>query len=212
METKNELWHQLSNESDRAHRAFQTFLRLPSNDRTVIRAYRSHVGNAEAAKPSDTWARWSRDFAWAERASAYDAYLESLRREAHEQVIKEEAERQAREVEKTRGRFNELMAVAYMQAMEALEDEDWVRGNLRASDVIRIIGVHMDYLKTFDTEPESKGEDDWSEEDLAAGEQIIREIEARHYLEHPDLGLEDWEGSEEGSGEDCSEESEGEEP
>jgi hypothetical protein len=32
---------------------------------------------------------------------------------------------------------------------------------------------------------------------LAAGEQIIKEIEARRYLEHPDLGLEDWEDSEE---------------
>jgi hypothetical protein len=209
---KRELWDQLSNESERAHRAFQTFLSLPSNERTVIGAYRSHVGNAEAAKPSDTWARWSRDFAWAERASAYDAYLESLRREAYERVIEEEAERQAREVEKVRGRMNELLTVAYHRAMECLEDEDWVRDNLRSSDVMRIIGLHMDYVKTFEVDRESTDEDDWSEEDLAAGEQIIKEIEARRYPEHPDLGLEDWEGSEEGSGEDRSEEREGEEP
>src|SRR5215212_2175875 len=81
---KRELWHQLTNESERAHRAFQTFLNLPSNDRTVVEAYRSHVGNPEATKPSDTWAKWSRDFAWAERANAYDDHLTSLRREAYE--------------------------------------------------------------------------------------------------------------------------------
>ena len=212
METKNELWHQLSNESERAHRAFQTFLRLPSNDRTVIGAYRRHVDNPQATRVSDTWAAWSRDFAWAERASAYDAYLESLRREAYERTIQHEAVQQAREVEKTRGRMNELMTVAYHRAMECLEDPDWVRDNLRSSDVIQVMKLYVDYLKAFGEDREPMGEDDWTEEDEAAGEQIIKEIEARRYLEHPDLGLEDWEGSEEGPGEDRFEESEGEEP
>jgi hypothetical protein len=209
---KRELWDQLSNESERAHRAFQTFLSLPSNDRTVTGAYRSHVGNPTASKVSDTWARWSRDFAWAERASAYDAYLESLRREAYERAIQEEAAQQAREVEKIRGRMNELLAVAYHRAMECLEDDFWVRDNLRASDVLKIIGLHMDYVKAFEVDRESTHEDDWTEEDDAAGEQIVKEVDALPYLEPPDSGEEDWEGSEEGSGEEHSEESEGEEP
>jgi hypothetical protein len=208
---KRELWDRLENESERAYRAFEVFLRLPSSERTLTAAYQHHVSNPDA-RPSDTWSRWSNEFAWRERAAAYDDHLESLRREAHEQVIKEEAARQAREVEKVRGRFNELMTVAYMQAMECLEDEDWLRDNLRSSDVMRIIGLHMDAVKAFEVDRESKDEADWNEEDLAAGEQIIREIEARRNLEHPDLGLEDKEGSEEGSGEDCSEDSEGEEP
>ena len=184
---KRELWDQLSNESERAHRAFQTFLSLPSNDRTVIGAYRSHVGNEKATKVSDTWAKWSREFAWAERASAYDAYLEGLRREAYERAIQEQAERQAREVEKTIGRMNELMTVAYDRAMECLEDEDWLRDNLRSSDVLKIIGLHLDAVKAFEADRESKDEGDWSEEDLAAGEQIIKEIEEREYPEEEDL-------------------------
>ena len=208
---KRELWDRLENESERAYRAFEVFLRLPSSERTLTAAYQHHVSNPDA-RPSDTWSRWSSEFAWRERAAAYDDHLESLRREAQEEVIKEEAERQAREVEKIRGRFNELMTVAYMQAMEALEDEDWRRDNLRASDAIRIIGLHMDAVKAFEADREPKVEDDWSEEDLDAGEQIIKEIEARRHLEHPDLGEVDWEGSEEDSGEDYSEDSEGEEP
>jgi hypothetical protein len=207
-----EVWDRLENEPERAYRAFECFLSLPSGERTLLAAYRQHVGNPDAVKPSDTWSRWSSQFAWRERAAAYDDHLASLRREAHERVIEEEAERQAREVEKIRGRFNELMTVAYMQAMEALEDEDWRRDNLRASDAIRIIGLHMDAVKAFEADREPKVEDDWNEEDLAAGEQIIRDIEARRYLEHPDGEEEDGEDSEEGSGEDRSEESEGEQP
>src|SRR5688500_11114862 len=155
---KRELWDRLENEPERAYRAFESFLALPGGMRTLIEAYRQHVGNPNAAKPSDTWSGWSNTFAWRERAAAYDDHLASLRREAHEQVIKEQAERQAREVEKTRGRFNELMTLGYMLTMEALEDEDWVRDNLRASDVIKIIGLHMDAVKAFEVDRESKDE------------------------------------------------------
>ena len=62
-ETKpNELWERLANERERAYRAFQSFLYLPG-ERTLLDAYRSHVGNPTAAKPSDTWSGWAKDFA-----------------------------------------------------------------------------------------------------------------------------------------------------
>jgi hypothetical protein len=205
---KTELWERLQNEPERAYRAFECFLNLPSGERTLLAAYRQHVGNPDAVKPSDTWSRWSSQFAWRERAAAYDDHLASLRREAHERVIEEEAVQQAREVEKIRGRMNELLTVAYMQAMECFEDDDWVSSNLRTSDVLNITRLYMDAVKAFEVVREPTGEADWSEEDLAAGEQIIKDIEARRYLEHPDSGEEDWEGSEEGAGEDRSEESE----
>ena len=51
---KRELWDRLENEPERAYRAFESFLTLPSGERTILRAYRAHVGNPEAAKPSDT--------------------------------------------------------------------------------------------------------------------------------------------------------------
>src|SRR5215211_4706562 len=112
---KKELWERLENEPERAYRAFECFLSLPSGERTLLRAYRQHVGNPDAVKPSDTWSGWSSRFAWRERAAAYDDHIASVRREAHEQVIKEEAAQQAREVERTRYRYNELMTVGYMQ-------------------------------------------------------------------------------------------------
>ncbi len=51
---KRELWDRLENEPERAYRAFECFLSLPSDHRTVVEAYRGHVGNPEAVKPSDT--------------------------------------------------------------------------------------------------------------------------------------------------------------
>jgi hypothetical protein len=82
---KRELWDRLENEPERAYRAFECFLSLPSNERTLLAAYRQHVGNPEAVKPSDTWSKWASQFAWRERAAAYDDHLASLRREAYEQ-------------------------------------------------------------------------------------------------------------------------------
>jgi hypothetical protein len=194
MEIQNrELWDRLENEPERAYRAFESFLSLPSGERTLLEAYRQHVGNPGAVKPSDTWSGWCSDFAWRERAAAYDDHLASLRREAHEQVIKEEAAQQAREIEKTRGRFNELMTVAYMQAMEALEDEDWVRDNLRASDVLNITRLHLDALKALEVDRDPRDIDDWDE---AALEEIVKEVDDQTDLESSDDEEEDGEASE----------------
>jgi hypothetical protein len=182
---KRELWDQLSNESERAHRAFQTFLRLPSNNRTVIGAYRNHVNNPTAHKASDTWAKWSRDFAWAERASAYDAYLESLRREAYERVIEEEAEFQARQVEQMRNRMLELMTVGYNAVMEWFEDSEWAKSQLRSSDVVRIMALHIEATDKFAPPiAHSEAEGDWDEsqieedEDDGWGSDIVAKIDA----------------------------------
>ena len=197
----------MENEPERAYGAFECFLSLPSGKRTLLEAYRRQVGNPDAAKPSDTWSGWSNTFAWRERAAAYDDHLASLRRDAYERAVEEEVAQQAREIEKTRYRYNELMTMAYVQAAEWLENAQ--PSDLRAQDVMRIIGLHLDYVKAFHVDRESTGEDDWTEEDEAAAEQIVKEVDALPYLEHPDLGEEDWEGSEEGSGEDHAEEGEG---
>src|SRR3712207_5784511 len=104
-EKKKELWDRLENESERAYRAFESYLNLPSRQRTLLQAYRNHVGNPAAIKPSDTCGGWSRRFAWRERAAACGGRMEKVRRGAYERVIEEEAERQAREAERMRGRF-----------------------------------------------------------------------------------------------------------
>src|SRR5215217_7612983 len=148
---KKELWDRLENEPERAYRAFECFLSLPSGERTLLEAYRQQVGNPDAVKPSDTWSGWCRDFAWRERAAAYDDHLATLRREAYERAVEEEATRQAREVEKARGRSNELLTLGYVRAMEWLENAQ--PSDLRFQDVVSIIRLHMDYLKAFPVQP-----------------------------------------------------------
>ena len=174
---KRELWDRLENESERAYRAFECFLSLPSGERTLLAAYRQHVGNPEAAKPSDTWSGWSNTFAWRERAAAYDDHLASLRRGAYERVIEEEAARQAREVEKVRGRMNELLMLGHMRAMEFLEQMDV--SEMRMSDAIQFVRLQMDFAKTFAVEPEPSHHDEWTEEDDAEAERFAKKIRAR---------------------------------
>src|SRR5215208_6006365 len=137
METKKELWDRLENEPERAYRAFESFLSLPSGERTLLGAYRQHVSNADAVKPSDTWSGWSSSFAWRERAAAYDDHLAGVRREAHERVVGEEAARQASEAEKVRGNLNELLMIAHVKTMDWLEELDV--SQIRMSDVIQVV-------------------------------------------------------------------------
>src|SRR5919112_4471265 len=171
---KTELWDRLENEPDRAYRAFECFLNLPSGERTLLGAYRRHVGNPDAPKPSDTWSGWSSAFAWRERAMAYDDHLASLRRDAYERALEEEAAWQAREVEKARGRSNELLTLGYERAMGCLEEMD--ASQMRMTDVIQVARLHMDFLKAFPVQPELSHEGDWTEEDDAEIERIVREI------------------------------------
>jgi hypothetical protein len=190
---KRELWDRLENEPERAYRAFECFLSLPSGERTLLEAYRRHVGNPDAAKPSDTWSGWSNTFAWRERAAAYDDHLASVRREAYERAVEEEAARQALDVEKARGRYNELMTLGYERAVEWLENAQ--PSELRAQDVIQIIRLYMDAEKFFGVQ-ESSAEPEWTEEDERDVADIVKEVDALADQEY----LED-ENSEEDSGE-----------
>jgi hypothetical protein len=174
---ERELWDRLENESERGFRAFESFLALPSGERTLLEAYRRHVDNSQATKPSDTWSRWSSEFAWRERAAAYDDHLASLRRDAYERAVEEEAERQAREVEKARGRANELLTLSYERAMEFLENAQ--PSDLRFQDVLNIIRLHMDFVKSFSVELQPRHDDDWTEEDDADLVEIWKKIQAR---------------------------------
>ena len=199
MDTQNrELWDRLENEPDRAYRAFECFLSLPSGERTLLEAYRQHVGNPDAAKPSDTWSGWSSSFAWRERAAAYDDHLASVRRDAYERAVEEEAARQALEVERARGRTNELMTLGYERALEWLENAQ--PSDLRAQDVLAIMRLHMDYVKAFEVDRDSTDEDDWTEEDDEAIADIIKEIEEQEYPD--EYSEEDGEDSDHDTGDD----------
>ncbi len=198
MDTESkELWDRLENEPERAYRAFECYLDLPSGERTILEAYRSHVGNPQAVKSSDTWSRWSSQFAWRERAAAYDDHLASVRRVAYERGVEEEAERQGVLAERNHNRMNELMTLGYEESMRWFE-EVGAQG-MRASDVIQIMRVHLDYLKAFGASDESKGEGDWTEEDDEFVETIVQEMEAGAAADESDEDSATDSGEEDGS-------------
>jgi len=196
-----ELWDRLDSEPERAYRAFEVYRNLPSAERTLISAYRRHVGNPDAAKPSDTWSGWSRHFAWRERAAAYDAHIDRLREKSMEKVIQQEAEEQARQLERMRGRFNELMTIAYCEAMDYLESGDFL-SRMRPQDALSVMKLHFEVAqKMGDTNTQSTDSQvDWSEDEQRELDAIIGEIEEAHG--EPSSRAED--------GEEDSEDSEGE--
>jgi hypothetical protein len=181
-ERSPEVWDRLSNESGRAYEAFKVYMYLPPAQRTVTAAWRRWTENPEAVRPSPFFEEWAREYAWPERARTHDHHLELIRRRGMEKAIEEEAEKQAREVEKTRYRYNELMTLGYERAVEWLEDAQ--PSDLRGQDVLKIIGLHMDAVKAFGVD-EPRAEDDWTEEDEAAIADIIKEIDE---LEDTEVG------------------------
>lgn|SRR5215210_1177851 len=141
---RRELWHQLDNESDRAHAAFKCFMLLPPAERSVVKAWREWSENPDAKREPPYFAGWAKDFAWSDRARARD-HLEVIRERGMEAAIEEEAERQARVVEQTRYRFAEMMTRTYEMAIENLERDDFWE-TMRPQDVINVVRLHLDAI------------------------------------------------------------------
>jgi hypothetical protein len=84
----------LPGESEPAFAAFLHFRDL-GRDRTVVDAYRQFTGNAEATQASGAWNRWAKAHRWAERALAFDRWLQAARdRIAAREAVKWERRRQ----------------------------------------------------------------------------------------------------------------------
>jgi hypothetical protein len=177
VDTEKELWHRLEPETDRAYEAFRTFLSLPRSDRTLVAAYRHYVDNPTASKPSDTWVVWAHHYAWKERARAYDAHIDRIRRNAMEEAIEQEAAEQARQAERARYHLNELMAVGYLKTMDFLEELD--PSTMRFSDTIQVARLHMEAIETLGSGDDGVRGDDWTEQDDAELVEIWKKIHAR---------------------------------
>jgi hypothetical protein len=197
---RKELWHQLDNESDRAHEAFRTFMLLPPAERSVVGAWRKWSANPDAKREPPYFAGWAKDYAWSDRARAHDHHIEVIRESGMEEAIREEAVRQARQVEQVRGRFNELMAMAYERAIEYLEDDDFVK-QLRPADVMQILRLHLETTHKLggsetDT-PDDATAVDWSEDEQRELDRILDEIESEEAQDQSSSGSADGEESSE---------------
>jgi hypothetical protein len=181
-EKKRELWDRLENEPESAYRAFETYRNLPSGERTLIAAYRQHVGYPSATKSSDTWSRWFNQFGWRERAKAHDAHLDRIRERSIEKAIEEEAERQARETERARYRYNELLTRNYEVAIEYIESGDFL-SQMRPQDVINIVKLHFEVVEKLGGFNPPQEIADWSEDEQAEFDRIVEQIGAEQAQE-----------------------------
>src|SRR5919107_1977123 len=188
-ERSPEVWDRLSNESGRAYEAFKVYMFMNPAERSVVGAWREWTENPEAARPSPFFEGWAREYAWSERARAHDHHLELIRERGMEKAIEEEAAEQARQAERVRGRFYELMAITYERAIEYLEDEDFIK-QLRPADVVQILRLHLDTTLKLG-EPTTEAPDsvvDWSEDEQRELDRIVDEIESEEPKEEPEEG------------------------
>ena len=204
-ESRQELWHRLDNESGRAYEAFKVYMYMSPAERTVTAAWREWTENPEAARPSPFFEGWAREYAWSDRVRAHDHHIELIRERGMEKAIEEEAEFQASQVEQMRFRYQEMLSVFYERAMSWLEDsEGWQ--TMRPMDVINIVRLHGEAMDRLGEPEAAAPEADWEEtgEDDEVGRRIVEEVDAEAESD-PEDATED---SEEGAGDDCSEESE----
>lgn len=194
MDTKEspELWHQLSNETPRSYEAFKVFMYMSPAERSVAKAWRLWSGNAEAVRPSPFFKEWAREHAWAERARAHDHHLEVIRESGMEEAVREEAKKQARQVEKIHHRYQELMSVGYQRAMEYLESEEFVK-HMRPADVVQLIKLHFEGVQKLG-DPNAQQPDsgvDWTEDEQREFDRIVDEIEFEEAQEEPEENSQD---------------------
>jgi hypothetical protein len=91
-----QLWDRQPDETAEAYRAFTFYRDLPPGQRSLERAGALHAeanGGRQTARgrPTTTIERWSSRFQWVNRAEAFDAYLETLRRAELERAERADA-------------------------------------------------------------------------------------------------------------------------
>lgn len=112
-------WHRLKNESSKAYHAFQTYVRMPTAERSIDGAYRSSNEQRSSAKSANgRWTAWSLQHRWVERANAYDDHM------AAQSFLSDEAERarNAADRERRRAALEQREWELAWQALDKLEE------------------------------------------------------------------------------------------
>jgi hypothetical protein len=93
----NRIWDRIPEEELEAYQAFLVYLDVGEN-RSLSKAYRVlHPGKA----PNEAWKEWFRDYHWADRAVAYDAFLlRKMQHETEQRVIQDKTTVRLKQLEK----------------------------------------------------------------------------------------------------------------
>jgi hypothetical protein len=126
IEALAEPWDRLSIETDLQYRAFREFFcRLPSQERSVVKAYGKYLesqGKPKVNRANESWYEWYNLFHWVERAKAYDNFLaeETSNFQKHEQMQQLiDFRRRQRDLA---GMITDSAALMLSKALEALKN------------------------------------------------------------------------------------------
>lgn len=83
--TDGPIWERQPGETDKAYAAFRLYRDMNPSTRSITAA------RQQSGKTSDRqWEEWSGKYAWVERAAAYDAWSDTIRRDERERGFREE--------------------------------------------------------------------------------------------------------------------------
>jgi hypothetical protein len=116
-----QFWEQQPGESTAAFLAFR-FYRERWVPRSPLKVYREWKKDPTIKRVPGRWQQWAREYTWAERAAAYDRYLDGIRRAATAKAVAEVHEHHAREIELSALRtLKETASLAQANIKDGLE-------------------------------------------------------------------------------------------
>ena len=172
-----EIWHRQPNESAKAYQAFLYYRNMPSDERTIPKAYNTFRQDIGKEKRSHAywWNRWSAKFNWAERIRAFDSKREKEALIEHIRKRREEIETFIeKDVEIARGvqqvTFDRLSAI--IESPGDLDAHE-LRQLTMAYDTARswlkdLLGILDDEAKTLDEIARNQNGNGIQQEQLAA--------------------------------------------
>jgi hypothetical protein len=141
-------WAQQPGEGPKAFAAFVTYRDLPPNQRSLDAAWReAHPAQSTPRRRSKTWAEWSRQFGWVDRAASWDTEIDRQKRERFLKAQLDATERHQRAAQAlltlstlpARTLLNRLQDPNFQQELDKLSGLALMRENWRAAAVVPAI-------------------------------------------------------------------------
>lgn len=172
-------WERRREEPPKAYYAFQCYLELPPEKRTLKEAYRLHTGNHNAAGPSDNFRGWAKRHDWSERAEAWDDAKAKARRDGELAGIEKQWERMAAKVEREMLQTFELSERLYEKAQAILEQE-LTKENYSMAHAVQMAKFELEFIKVIYEKMESEKSEEsvWGEVDDERVAQIVEDLRA----------------------------------
>jgi hypothetical protein len=174
-------WERRPDEEPHQYQAFEIYMNLPPEKRSLKQAYRLYIDNPDAAGPSDNFKGWAKRYNWKVRATAWDDAKAHARYEAQICGVENQWEKMAAEREQAHANVIELTNLAYDKAREIYEKE-LDKDNYSMGHAVQMSKFVLEcYRMLLELEKihAAHAKDEWTEEDDREMAELMERFEAQ---------------------------------